>query len=119
MDISKFKTLYPSFDEVPDDAITMFVSFIDSLMPTLCDTSELIQMLLLAHLCSLYTDPSRTTTSSAIDKVSVSFYMPNGNFNVWLSSTPYGNTALGMLSLCASTGMYIGGGRDRYSMPRI
>lgn len=117
MDISKFKMLYPSFDEVPDDALTMFVSYIESL--SLCDTSELIQMLLLAHLCSLYTDPSRTTTSSTIDKVSVSFHMPNGNFNVWLSSTPYGTTALGMLSLCAATGMYIDGSMDRYSMPRI
>lgn len=117
MDISKFRTLYPAFDDVPEDALAMFVSYIESL--SLCDTSELIQMLLLAHLCSLYTDPSRTATSSTIDKVSVSFYMPNGNFNAWLSSTPYGNTALGMLSLCTSTGMYVGGSMDRMSMPRI
>jgi hypothetical protein len=61
--------------------------------------------------------------SASIDAISVAVQVPPGaeksKFSWWLSQTPYGQQALGLLSAAAVGGLFIGGSPERSAFRKV
>lgn len=120
--LATFRMLYPVFDAVADEVVlaTAETAFCYT-SERGCKCSDAMWMLMVAHLLFLAAlNASGQFTpgllsGAAIDKVSVSFAMPNTAtpWSFWLNRSPYGQQFAALLAKCAAPGMYIGGSPER------
>lgn len=120
--LEKFRLLYPKFAAVTDETVLAVAE--QALCYTSergCKCSEDMWLLMVAHLLFMAAlDASGRFTpgilsGSTIDKITVSFAMPNAMtpWAFWLNRSPYGQQFSALLSKCAAGGRYIGGSPER------
>jgi hypothetical protein len=120
--ISDFRAQFPAFSAVSDAQITLYFNMATDFISVknyglLKDNSRTLALYLLtAHLLQIAgqvvsNDAVGTVTSATVGGISVSLLQPTASneFKFWLNQSPYGQQLLGLLSVKAAFGLYVGG----------
>lgn len=124
--VSEFRQWYPEFsnlEKYPDSVLqarlTLAQCYVSNVnFGCLKDECRLQAIYLMAAHLQLLNDKIASgqsqlgfTTSTSIDKVSVSVALPpyKNQLGYWLNTTPYGAQLLALLNSCAAIGLYYGG----------
>lgn len=119
-DLPTFRSLYPQFSSVSDEAVTLTAGQGDCYISSTC-ADDCAIYLMVAHLLQLSQNaasgtPGGQVVSASIDKVSVSVAQApgaNNSYTYWLNSTPYGQQLAALLARCAAGGTHAGGLPER------
>ena len=120
--LSDFRAQFPAFSAVSDAQITLYFNMATDFISVknyglLKDNSRTLALYLLtAHLLQIAgqvvsNDAVGTVTSATVGGISVSLLQPTASneFKFWLNQSPYGQQLLGLLSVKAAFGLYVGG----------
>ncbi|OBX10408.1 hypothetical protein QV09_05510 [Gallibacterium salpingitidis] len=133
MDIAVFKKMFPVFNEIDDETITLWEdtanTFLKESWALSGKTFEHAQRLLTAHLLHLAVKCNSGESNSATGlvasatqgSVSVSFTTPttSNGWQYWLSTSPYGLQLWALLKQLSASGFYIGGLPERRSVRKV
>lgn len=118
LDLAKFRILFPQFDSVPDETVTVVAEQAACYISSACDCGVELLSLMVAHMLELReqiaTGGGKALTSASMGGVSVSMAQPAkaDDRKTWLFMTPFGQQYLALESKCiggrAAAGLYLG-----------